>query len=582
MKYEKMSAGLCALVDEYQRHGAAGMSTEMRAIPLAADEFGGAPKVAVFLRCREDATFDHLPGVAINAIRGTIRTAQVALDSLDDLSEEESVHHLSPSRQLKLLCDFAAGKTNLPSFKSSQNPPLTGRGVIVGVVDSGIDPGHPSFAGRILSIWDQTISGQGWGTTNYGTVLTGPTMVVSSDTNGHGTHVAGIAAGQHAQFNGVAHEADLIIVKTNFQFTSIADGIRYVFAEAERLGRPAVVNLSLGAHFDPHDGTDDLSEIINQESGPGRIVVAAAGNEGTDDIHAEAIIPSGQTADIELRVPPTSQSGATPWALLNGWYAVGGDCEIGIRTSSGDATPFQPVIANGSPTRTYAFANAVVRVTTPPTTATVNGDHQFQVQLLPGQFGAVVQGGTWRLAVRNNGANDVRVNVWSNVPSEARGAAFLAPFNSGAMKIGSPGCAAEAITVASYTTRNAWVDSTGASQGVGLQVDALSDFSSPGPLRNGAPKPDVAAPGAMIIAARSHQSAPRPKDIIDADFRVNAGTSMACPFVAGLIALLLQRDPTFQPAAIKTLLQNNSRIPNQPPLTFDPQWGHGLIDASGL
>ena len=197
-------------------------------------------------------------------------------------------------------------------------------------------------------------------------MLSGPTLSVSRDTNGHGTHVAGTAAGDDAAFGGVAPEADIVAVKTNFLNSGIGDGIRYVFHVAEQLGRPAVVNLSLGGHFDAHDGSDDLSVLIADRSGPGRIVVAAAGNEGGDDIHGAAAIQAGQTAVIQFVVPPTSEPGSAPFVVLNGWYAAGGACEISIVTSSGDTTAFQPVIAVGSPSRTTAFSNATVRVTTPP------------------------------------------------------------------------------------------------------------------------------------------------------------------------------------------------------------------------
>lgn len=97
---------------------------------------------------------------------------------------------------------MAGPRVKLPEFENSTG--LTGVGVVVGIIDSGIDPNHPEFQGRILSIWDQTLAGPGVAEGQYGWELTGNLLVASRDTDGHGTHVAGIAAGAGATFTGVA------------------------------------------------------------------------------------------------------------------------------------------------------------------------------------------------------------------------------------------------------------------------------------------------------------------------------------------------------------------------------------------
>jgi subtilisin family serine protease len=123
---------------------------------------------------------------------------------------------------------------------------------------------------------------------------------------------------------------------------------------------------------------------------------------------------------------------------------------------------------------------------------------------------------------------------------------------------------------------------SGATESVGLTLNDISDFSSDGPLRNGAQKPDVAAPGAMIVSALSSKSTNDPRNLIDATHVVKAGTSMATPFVAGLVALLLERDPTLDPNRLKALLQAHSAIPQHAAGSFNPKWGFGLIDALNL
>jgi subtilisin family serine protease len=580
MRYEKLSASMAALIEEFEVQGVASMTASTRAVPLASDDPAAPPTVFAYVRCSADASIEQVPGVNMHAKRGNVRTALVSLDGVNNLSEREDVWRISPAVTLNPLNDVSAQKTDLPTYRSRTGH--TGARVIVGIVDSGIDPSHPAFAKRIHSIWDQTISGTGWASTKYGTVLAGPAMIASSDTNGHGTHVAGIAAGKDATFGGVASEAEIVVVKTNFSNTGIGDGIRYIFAIADELNLPAVVNLSLGGHHDAHDGSDDLSELIGERSGSGRIVVVAAGNEGGDPIHGATTVSPGDTAEITFVVPPNSQPGGAPFVRLNGWYGEDSLLEISVRTSTGEDTPFQPVIQGGPPSRTYHLTGAVIRLTTPAPTATPNGDHHFLVELQPGGSTNLVQGGTWRVRVRNTGASDARVDLWSIVPEGSRDVAFTNPFNSPDMKIGSPGAAAQAITVASLTSRNIWRDSTGTERAVGLTVDTISDFSSQGPLRNGAQKPDVTAPGAMIISCLSSKSKPAASNIIGSGFRVNAGTSMACPYITGLVALLLEGDHSLDVAAIKTQLQLNSRIPGEAPNTFDPHWGFGMIDAGSI
>lgn len=581
MKYEKLAPGLASLVEDYGAQGAGGVAAAARSVALNAVAGAGTPTIDVFLRCQADANLDHLaPVAAIHQDAGAVRTATVALDQIDALSEDDQVVRIAPPRQLRPLLNVALPKVQVPAFRARAG--LSGAGVIIGVVDSGIDPGHPAFAGRILSIWDQEIAGTGWGTTRYGKVLSGSTLGVSSDTHGHGTHVAGIAASADGTFTGVAPRADLVIVKTDFTNTHIADGVRYVFAEAAKLGRPAVVNLSLGGHFDAHDGTDDLSLAIDQATGQGRLVVAAAGNEGGSATHGRVTVPAGGQAVLPLRVPPSSQPGAPPFVLLNGWYAAAGQCEVRMRTSSGGLTAWQPVITTGSPARTYNFTGATVRVTTARASASSNGDHQFLVELRPGPFRGAVMGGRWELQLRNTGAVNTVVDVWSLVGEGARDATFDPSVAQDGLLVGSPGSASSVITVAAYTSRNSWTDSTGAGRAVGLTLDEIADFSSPGPLRSGALKPDLTAPGAMLVSCLSGQATPRPGMAINAFFMVDAGTSMASPLVAGLVALMLERDRNLTPSQAKALLQPHCSVPGQPAGHFDPKWGFGLIAAGGL
>lgn len=576
MKYEKIAPPLVVAFHDFGQRGEPGLGPHLRALGIVpAEGRPRPPKTVVFIRCDEQVNLDHLGqhDIEVNQPRGAVRTAYLPLASLDQLSEDPAVHRILPTHYLRPLMDVARAKVHVPEFRHASG--LSGRGVIIGIVDTGIDAKHPAFAGRILRIWDQTLPGIGVPEGRYGIELTEPILTTSQDTHGHGTHVAGIAGGADPSFTGVAAGAEYVIVKTDFMDAHIADGIRYLFRVAAELNRPAVVNLSLGGHADAHDGTDSLSQIIDAESGAGRIVCCAAGNEGNDNIHAQGRV--AKTKTMRFQVP----AGAVRAAALNGWYPGANALEISVRTPGRFVTPFQPPILSGEPIRTYTLPDAKISIVTPgPDPA--NGDIQFWVDIQGVTPGAPVASGIWQLRLRNVSGTQAKVNVWT-LDDQGGMVFFTGKSVNDSMKIGSPGAAAEAITVASYTTRVEWTDIDGNVRQVGLALDDISDFSSEGPVRKGAQqKPDVATPGAMIVACLSSKSRPRRADMVNGNFRVMAGTSMATPFVAGLIALLLERDPGLDPNGVRAKLRSHSAIPGKPADSFDTKWGFGLIDTQGL
>jgi len=575
MKREKLSPGLLLAFQDYQNEGEQALVTHRRSLGIIAHKSPVKPtKSVVFIYCDSNADLSYLSqyNIEVNQNSGSVRTAFLPLDSLDVLSEEDVIQRIKPSRKLHLRMDTAPETVKLPEFKNQTG--LTGKGVIIGIIDSGIDPKHPAFAGRILHIWDQTLPGPGVTEGGYGAEFTGAQLTISQDTSGHGTHVAGIAAGADATYGGVAPEAELVVVKSDLQDAHVADAVRYIFRIARELGCPAVVNLSLGGHADAHDGSDSLSKVIDAETGLGRIVCCAAGNEGNYNIHGQAVIPSGRTRGMRFNVP-LNQVGIV-W--LNGWYSKDSELEVSLRSPNGFVTPFQKIIAEGNAAQDHQLPDARVQLVTPgPDKA--NGDHNFFVQIR-GNGPSPVMGGIWQLRVRNTSSTDIRLDVWTL--DDTSSVFFTGKSVKDAVKIGSPGAASSAITVAAYTTKATYIDIDAQVREMGLELHTISEFSSEGPLRNDGQKPDVAAPGAMIISALSADANFDRSSMINSKFVVQAGTSMATPFVSGLVALLLQRNSKLDPAAVKDLLRKNSAIPEKAAGTFDDKWGYGVINAANL
>jgi subtilisin family serine protease len=581
MIYEKISSGLLVALQEYAEQGSEGLVPQMNTLGVMPSLGSIKPaRTVVFIYCDENADLSHLErqGIQINQSSGRVRTAFLPFELLGLLSEDPNIDRIKPSRYLRSLMDVALTHPQVNAQQFRQNSALTGKGVIIGVVDTGIDPNHPAFTGRILRIWDQSIAGPGVAEGRYGLEVKEGALTASRDINGHGTHVAGIAGGVDETFCGVAPEAEFVIVKTDFQDAHIADGVRYIFRLAREMNRPAVVNLSLGGHADAHDGSDSLSQIINAESGPGRIVCCAAGNEGNDNIHAQSSLPAGAMTGMRFMVPNHS----TSVVLLNGWYSGSMRCEISLSSPGGFITPWQKIITSGNPTKTYTLPDGRVQIVTPGSDP-FNSDHNFFIQVLGRSQGGAVKGGTWQLRVLNTSNTQGRLDVWALDGEGGSQVMFTGKSVQDGLKIGSPGCSAGSITVASYTSKVEYVDINNQPQRVGLTLNEISDFSSEGPLRNGSPKPDIAAPGAMIVAPLSADAQDVASgQMVNARSMANAGTSMATPFVAGVIALLLQRDRNLTPEAAKALLQQSSQIPGKPEGTFDPKWGYGLMNALEL
>ncbi|MEV5886712.1 S8 family serine peptidase [Streptomyces sp. NPDC052020] len=585
MTVEKLAPPLAAAYERYVQEGRrraplrrpAGMmglvSVEQRAKPL---------RIVVSVECDPDAPPTGTGDLVINEGGQRVRTGIVPLDALEELAAQPGVRRIVPAAQLRPCLDLAQAKVGMPEFRARTD--RTGDGVLIGVVDTGIDPRHPEFLGRIERIWDQTLAGgSGVPEGRYGAEWTAGSLgadVLSRDSDGHGTHVAGIAAGTE----GVAPEARIVAVSTDFQDAHIIDGIQYVFRLAGELGVPAVVNLSLGGHVDAHDGTDLMSLAIEEESGPGRIVCCAAGNEGEDDIHARLTVAEGATRSVPCH--PGRVGGFPDLFWLNGWYAGGDRLEVAVVSPSGESTAFQPVFTSGSPVRAYALAEGVVQIVTPGPDSG-NGDHNFFVAVEPAPAAPSALAPRWRLVLRGAGVGGASctADVWMLGRQQARPQPqFSGPAVHDALKIGSPGAATSAITVAAATTRTRWQDVDGVQrEATWLVADDIAGFSSEGPRRDGLPKPDVAAPGAMIVSALSRDAVGQLRAFMVDDRRLALqGTSMACPFIAGLTALLLEGDPGADPDKVRSALTDASAIPGAAQGAFDAHWGHGLVDASRL
>jgi subtilisin family serine protease len=553
-----------------------------------------------------------------------------------------------------------------------------GRGVVVGIIDSGIDIFHGAFRNpdgttRILALWDQTFNYNAGGVPvdvlgnpltgslqptdetgaiatparapvrndpalNYGieflssqinTALTkhpnGKDLPISlrdqpvhagAETVYHGTHVAGIAAGNGAMkdgctkpftYIGVAPQADLVIVKTAvgggqpFTRTDPPHAVRYIFGIASQFdqdfpdGRPAVVNMSIGGHFGPHNGHSPVAlEFDRLTTGPqavGHAIVVSAGNERDKDLHAAFTIAAGGNQTVRVNLMSQNSTHLTLWGTVNPAAAL--TCVVRAPVVPVQQTPPQDVTLAPAP---LPLANHLVQVRT-FLTPIGDPDRHFIVDI-SGQAGANVSTGFWEFdfAAGAGPAAAANLHLWIAVPSGGWDAA-IQPFGGGisvqdvtrnpqrpadwiAGTITTSGACRRAITVAAYNAEQV--------------TEPLGSFSSQGPapndLTNGlyAPasviaKPDIAAPGVAIDSARAEAR----KCCLQCDccidrYVAEQGTSQAAPHIAGVVALMFAQNPDLTLDQIKTMLSGSARQPPAFPAGWPPPtelWGAGRVDA---
>jgi len=613
---------------------------ELDALPLSGRHFalddrgpGGQTRVGVFIRLRDRGRALaelRAAGAEIGTVAGGIATARVPLDALERLGSSHEIERIEAARLLRVRNDSGVVDVRADGVRRRVDAAWlgsAGQGVIIGVYDTGLDYRHEDFrdaAGRtrVLGLWDQTAQAAaappGYG---YGAYCPPETLQDGSceqiDSNGHGTHVAGTAAGDGSagstpfRYAGVAPTADLLIVKGGngtFETDRIVDGVAWIFERAGQLGRPAVVNLSLGSIAGPHDGSALFEQMLDALSGPGRIITVAAGNDGSNgnNVPAQPVLPlhvsgtplPGSPAEFTFEVPAyTARSGeCNDFVLLELWYEDGDRFDFTVVRPDGStvsAAHQESVFQDHSAGSVWILADTLAYDEIP------NGDHPVLLLVTDCPSGPVGSGqigppaaGTWTVRVTAQAPGTGQpFHGW--ITNTQFGTSALPAVGRNGFDnryiIGSPGSAREVVTVAGYVTRTCLTD-TGATfcSAIPEANGDIASFSSPGPTRDGRAKPDIAAPARLVISALSRNAVPDSRLLLpDGVHWALQGTSMATPHVTGAIALLLQADPTLTPADVKRILGSTARQDSFTTRTYAggagtpaDWWGAGKLDVT--
>ncbi len=489
------------------------------------------------------------------------------------------------ARQASCITVVQSASSQIPGVGNG----LDGYGILIGIIDSGIDYAHPDFRNedgttRILELWDQTLE----------TVYTQDTInraleqnteserlaiCPSRDLSGHGTHVAGIAAGNGRAsdgiYRGVAYRSDLLVVKLGVpdpngfpSTTELMEAIDFCVRKAELYGRPLALNLSFGNNYGSHSGTSLLETFINDIAGINQnCICVGTGNEGSSGGHTGARLSNpGQSSTVPpAAFPPASSSIAYTGSIQRIEFAVSAyETTLNIQLWKNYVDEFRITISDPSGSRaisidpvpgtsryTIGSCELLVFYGEP---APYSRYQEIYFDFLP--TGDYLEEGVWSITLT---AQRIVNGIWDMwMPSSSVRSAttrFLNPTPDTTLTI--PSTAMKSIAVSAY---DSYYNALAAFSGRGYTWDTRQI------------KPDLAAPGVDI-----NSCAP------GGGYTVKSGTSMATPFVTGSAALLMQygigngNDPFLYGEKVKAYLIRGARRISVENAYPNPELGWGVL-----
>lgn len=549
------------------------------------------PMVKVLVQFNGDISDLAQQGLEPRTVAGDVATGMLPLSKVESVAGIAEVVRMEVARPMSSELD-----TSIPEIQADlvhTGPPGNrGSGVIIGIIDSGIDIMHQSFrrpdgGTRILALWDQFLSSTGsesnptgysygveYSDTDIDASITagGPPNTVRHEDidsrNGHGTHVAGIAAGDGSiagngepalTYVGVAPEADIIFVRNDAFGGDVSmgdsanslDAVKYIFDKAASLNRPVVINMSQGDNIGPHDGSSLLERGIDNLLGSaGKIMVKSAGNEGARSRHAGGSVTAGGSENVRFNMPNGNRWPDT----IDIWYD--GPDRFSITITSPDGNSSAAVNAGSTITLTMPNGNRIFVDST--VNNPNNNDNRIYILFQRGTA-ATIQAGNWSLSLTGISVSNGRFDAWidRNISPVPR---FISNVEANGT-ISIPGTSREVITAGSYIT-------------TGAGIGSLSTFSSRGPTRDGRVAPTLSAPGQWIMSTRADGISSGSEQ-----YHQLAGTSMAAPHITGTVALMLARNRNMTQQQIRDCLVNNTRVDSFTGTAPNNEWGGGKLNC---
>ena len=570
-------------------------------------------------------------GIKLNGNQNYIRSSLIPINEIENLLSLEGVLYVDIGNKVEPQLDEVLQQTWVnwvhDGFDLSQS--YTGNGVVIGIIDKGFDYTHPTFYGddfsqyRISRIWNQIDTGTHPIGYNYGNEIIGSTEILNKlnddlvingqivERGSHGTHVAGIAAGSGSilseNFKGVAYNSELVLC-THGNTVQIADAIEYIFDYASSVGKPAVINMSIGSNIGPHDGTSYLDKKIDEYSGEGKIIVGSAGNTGDKKLHLDYNFSENEIIQSFINFSSNSTPSGIGSNTIDIWGEAGDDFTVALNIYNIDSDEYEDYTdyISTSTDGTYVFSlqdnDPMFSDEVPVTIIVEHSNPNNNKPHIIIEFDNTDQnesGDIYDFIMLEIVGSNTKIDAWlqKQYYSSFSDLGFTVSSvvdgntNSTIMEVG--GTANSIISVGSFTSKNEFTNIFGNLITTNSEIGEIADSSGIGPTIDGRIKPDITAPGEYVVSSvnsfdseiydASSDTSHLVDEIIGENynwyFSAFSGTSMASPVVAGIIALMLEANPTMTPAEIKQQISENAWIDNYTSNVPNNIWGYGKIDA---
>ena len=560
------------------------------------------------------------------------------LEDIIALSETNLVKNVAFPGKAEPMLNVARERSNADAVLAGSGLPqaYTGKGVIAGIYDSGMDPNHVFFQTadgetRIKRLWHFS------STNGYSTEYATPERIASFTTDNrggtHGTHTMGCLAGNMTRrgpkwinydqatgttqtstiksmpFYSAARDADIAAACGSLDFDNITAAVEKIRNFAKSSNQPAVINLSIGSVIGPHDGTDAATSMINKYAAEYPIFVSA-GNEGDSRV---SIVKTLTASDASVKTFPAAN---TPGSAYSGIIDIWGkdasafDTRFVIYNTTTNSIEYQYSInAPGQATVTtsnytapeyihdtkfdQAFSSSFVMVSASDNKQTNN---RFNCQIQYSLRNNTLNKGTLILGIIVDGKAGQTIYLTNNSQSATLSGLQVAGWMNGTpdLSINNLACGNNIIAVGSWTTRTVWSlcnnQTYSYNEAANLPYEEVSGFSSYGTLADGRSLPLFCAPGAGIISSISSYYAASAGITTNSCaywntngksyyWNLEQGTSMSSPFAAGCVAAWLEANPNLTPAEVRDVIVSTAAAGNGTDATSRQQWGAGKLDA---
>ena len=577
---------------------------------VAVVTINGNRYISTVVKVNSSFSESQLPdGVVFGSQIGNIATLKIPIENVSVISELVNIEYLEIAPKITPNITNAVLDLRADSVHDGLglNQSYTGKNVIIGVTDWGFDYSHPMFYDtalnhtRIIAAWDQfKTSGPAPSGLSYGTEYVGETELLAAQSDTactyydyatHGSHVAGIAGGGGAGIGlkGVAYDANFLFTAIQLDMGSVIDAVSWMKTTADDEGKRLVVNMSwLLYYMGPLDGTSLGSQALDNFTNNGVIIVTSGGNNGNVDYHIKKDF-SQDSVVTRINFYPYSAHPSMWGQSISMWgeenHSFGSKIEVYqngllLVSSSTYLTSTAPgyvdsFLISGMDTVFYNLAT----------------DSAHPQNMKPHMRLRVKNTNTNLLIVLKSYANDGIVHYY-NVTELSNGAGnWGMPFTSFGTTgtngdshygIGCPACGKGVISVAAHASELRI-------PGGGVIEGNLANFSREGPTTDERVKPDISAPGVNVASSISSYTTRSYNTFTSTsfngrtyDFAKFSGTSMSGPATAGVVALMLEANPTLTAAEVKQVLKTTARKDSKTgviPVTGSVEWGWGKVNA---